>query len=570
MSTDKIPLKGTNRIPLAGAIAKSESDPNKRIEVTVVLKPSTSLTKEVMGIYKIPLSKRKPLTHEESVQKYGAKDEDIDKVKKFAQENGLEVIRINKAGRSLRLAGPISSMNKAFNVTLRHYETPKGTYRGREGEIFVPSDLKDIVLTVLGLDNRPIFKPHFRKFNKVNNGDEENRITPISYYPADLKTIYNFPTDVNGEGQTIGLIELAGDGIIAPTTGYHPEDIQTFFQKIGLTPPILKDVFVDGATNSPDGQPVRETENGDGEVVLDIEVAGAIAPGAKINVYFGPLASDDGFRDAINVAINGDANGQNSLPPGSVLSISWGGPEGANQSGLIEDMDHLFAVAAAKHITICVASGDDGSRDNGSDGSLNVDFPASSPWVLSCGGTSLPQRSVNSEVVWNDTTNRSGNGATGGGISDVFDINGTNTNLSHATYQVNITLPPSHVKLNGRGVPDVAGVADPLTGYNIWFNGQMNSNSNGSQNAFGGTSAVAPLYAGLITLINKSLGRAVGFINPIIYENVNVRNTFHDITSGNNNIGGDSDYMAGVGWDACTGLGSPNGIDLLNALRASA
>ncbi len=517
MSTDKVPLKGTNRIPLAGAMAKSESDPNKRIEVTVVLKPSTSLTKEVMDMYKTPLSKRKPLTHEESVQKYGATDEDIDKVKKFAQENGLEVIRINKAGRSLRLAGPVSSMNKAFNVTLRHYETPKGTYRGREGEIFVPSDLKDIVLTVLGLDNRPIFKPHFRKF-KANNLDEENNITPTSYYPADLKTIYNFPTDVNGEGQTIGLIELAGDGIAASTTGYHPEDIQTYFQKIELTPPILKDVFVDGAINSPDGQPVNNIENGDGEVVLDIEVAGAIAPGAKINVYFGPLASDDGFRDAINVAINGDANGQNSLPPGSVLSISWGGSEGDNQSGLIEDMDHLFAVAAAKHITICVASGDDGSRDNGPDGSINVDFPASSSWVLSCGGTSLPQRSVNSEVVWNDTINgSSGNGATGGGISDVFDINGTNTNLSHATYQANITLPSSHVKLNGRGVPDVAGVADPLTGYNIWFNGQMNSNSNNPPNAFGGTSAVAPLYAGLITLINKSLGRAVGFINPIIY-----------------------------------------------------
>jgi kumamolisin len=569
MSTDKIPLKGTNRIPLAGAIAKSESDPNKRIEVTVVLKPSTSLTKEVLDMYKTPISKRKPLTHEESVQKYGATDEDIDKVKKFALENGLEVIRINKAGRSLRLAGPVSSMNKAFNVTLRHYESPKGTYRGREGEIFVPSNLKDIVLTVLGLDNRPIFKPHFRKFNKANNLNEENSITRTSYYPADLKTIYNFPTDVNGEGQTIGLIELAGDGITASTSGYHPEDIQAFFQQIGLTPPILKDVFVDDATNSPDGQPVNNIENGDGEVVLDIEVAGAIAPGAKINVYFGPLASDDGFRDAINVAINGDANGQNSLPPGSVLSISWGGPEIHNQPGLIEDIDHLFAVAAAKHMTICVASGDDGSRDNGPDGSLNVDFPASSPWVLSCGGTSLSQKSVNSEVAWNNTTNGSGNGATGGGISSVFDINGTNTNLSHATYQTNIILPSSNAKLNRRGVPDVSGVADPLTGYNIWFNGQMNSNSNEQSNAFGGTSAVAPLYAGLITLINKSLGRAVGFINPIIYENVNVRNTFHDITSGNNNMDGDSDYTAGVGWDACTGLGSPNGIDLLNALRAS-
>jgi kumamolisin len=558
MSTEKVPLKGTNRVPLSGAIAKSEADPNKRIEVTMILKPSNSLTKEVMDMYKIPLSKRKPLTHEESEQKYGTTDEDIDKIKKFAQENGLEVTSINKAGRSLRLAGSISSMNKAFNVTLRHFETPKGTYRGREGEIFVPSDLKDIVLTVLGLDNRQIFKPHLRRSNKSNNLDVGNNLTSTGYFPADLKTIYNFPTEVNGQGQTIGLIELAGDGEHGPSTGYHPEDIHKYFQKIGLTPPILKDVFVDGATNSPDGLPVDGTENGDGEVVLDIDVAGAMAHGAKIIVYFGPL-SDDGFRDAVNVAINGDANGQNSLPPGSVLSISWGGSEDEMQSGFIEDMDHLFAVAAAKHITICVASGDDGSKDNDNPDPLHVDFPASSPMVLACGGTSLPQRSVNSEVVWNESSNR--NGATGGGISNIFDINGSNTNLSHAIYQANINIPISPKGTKGRGVPDIAAVADPKTGYNIWFKGQMR--------VWGGTSAVAPLYAGLISIINKSLGRSVGFLNPIIYENDNVRNTFHDITSGNNNIDGNSDYTAGVGWDACTGWGSPNGKDLLNALEAS-
>lgn len=556
MTLEKIPLRGTKRTPLAGAVATSEIDPNKHIEVTVVLKPSNSLANEVREMYKVPLSERVPLSHQEYEQKYSVSDEDIDKVRKFAHENGLEVKEINKAGRSLRLSGSISSMNKAFNVTLRHYETPKGSYRGREGEIFVPSTLKDIVFTVLGLDNRPIYRPHYRRVNKVHNQDGENNGPDISYYPTDLNGIYNIPTNVDGRGQTIGLIELGGGR--GPNSGYHPEDINTYFQQIGVTPPILKDISVDGGTNSPDGPDVNGISNGDGEVILDIEVAGAIAPGANIFVYFAPL-SDDGFRDAVNMAINGDANGQNNLPPGSVLSISWGAAEINQQEQLIIDMDHLFTAAAAKNITVCAAAGDDGTNDRVNDGSYHVDFPASSPMVLACGGTRLAQDSVNTEVVWNEISN--GHGATGGGISRVFDIDGTDPIKSHAYYQSNTNIPLSPDGKRMRGVPDVAGNADPLTGYKIFINGK--------DDTIGGTSAVAPLFAGLISLLNKSLGKGVGFINPYIYENLEIRKTFKDITLGNNNTNGGIMYQAGEGWDACTGWGSPNGMALLNALKLS-
>ncbi|HJZ49946.1 MAG TPA: S53 family peptidase, partial [Roseiflexaceae bacterium] len=271
--------------------------------------------------------------------------------------------------------------------------------------------------------------------------------------------------------------------------------------------------------------------------------AGAVAPGARIAVYFAPN-TDDGFLNAIKTAIHDD------LRKPSVISISWGAPESgppnvAWTAQAMQAFDQAFQDAATLGVTICCSSGDNGSSDGVNDGKAHVDFPAASPFVLACGGTHLEANgtAIAQEVVWNDGAS---GGATGGGISDVFAL---------PSYQSDANIPPSanpgrHV---GRGVPDVAGDADPATGYQVLVDGQAS--------IFGGTSAVSPLYAGLIALINQSLGKPAGFVNPLLYGQARAAGAVHDITSGDNGA-----YLARAGWDACTGLGSIDGNRLLHAL----
>jgi len=195
-------------------------------------------------------------------------------------------------------------------------------------------------------------------------------------------------------------------------------------------------------------------------------------------------------------------------------------------------------------VTVLAAAGDDGSSDGSTNGSPEVDFPASSPFVVACGGTKLTisGTAIGNEQVWNELS--SNEGATGGGVSELFAL---------PTFQLSAKVPKAPNGFAGRGVPDVAGDADPETGYNVVVDGQST--------VIGGTSAVAPLWAGLFALINQSLGTNVGYVNPLLYA-AKAEATFHDITSGNN-----GSYSAGPGWDACTGLGTPNGTALLTALK---
>jgi kumamolisin len=228
----------------------------------------------------------------------------------------------------------------------------------------------------------------------------------------------------------------------------------------------------------------------------------------------------------------------------SIVSISWGGPESSWTQQAMTSMDEAFQSAGAMGVTVCVAAGDDGSTDGVTDGLNHVDFPASSPNVLACGGTELMAsgNTIASEVVWNELANNEG--ATGGGISDVFPLPSWQNAAG-----VPASANPTHNV--GRGVPDVAGDADPNTGYVTLVDGQPD--------VIGGTSAVAPLWAGLIALINESMGKPVGFINPLIYQNP--KGDFNSITSGNNGA-----YTVGPGWSACTGLGSPIGAAIAAAL----
>jgi kumamolisin len=335
---------------------------------------------------------------------------------------------------------------------------------------------------------------------------------------------------VDGTGECIGIIELSG--------GYKTSDLKAYFSGLGLKTPSVSSVSVDGGKNSPSG----DANGADGEVMLDIEIAGAVAPGAKIVVYFCPNTSQ-GFLDAITQAVHDTVNKP------SVISISWGGPESGWTAQAMEQFDQAFQDAAAVGITVCIAAGDQGSSDGAGDSLAHVDFPASSPNALACGGTTLDASTskIISEVVWNDSS--SGGGATGGGISDQFPL---------PSYQQGAGVPPSANSGGkvGRGVPDVAGNADPDTGYEIRVDG--------SSVVAGGTSAVAPLWAGLVARLNQALGKPVGFLNPNLYGPVHQAGTFRDITSGNNGA-----YSAGPGWDACTGWGVAIGAKLLAALQPS-
>jgi kumamolisin len=524
-----LPLAGSERAPMDGAREIGPANPNEAVDVTIRLR-SRAGKKPIVSAdaYTKPIEKRTILSRKEFEQRHGADPDSIARVETFARQHKLTVKEKSPARRTVILSGTVTAMNEAFGVELKEYDHPTGKYRGRTGAIHLPAELQDVVEGVFGLDNRPQAKPHFRR-RRGRAGARAESVN-LSYTPPQVAALYDFPTGVDGAGECIALIELGG--------GYNTTDLSNYWSQLKLIEtPAVSAVSVGNGSNNPTGDP-----NGpDGEVMLDIEVAGSIAPGAKIVVYFADN-TDAGFLNAITTAVHDSINNP------SVVSISWGGPESSWTQQAMTSMDEAFQSAAAMGVSVCVAAGDDGSTDGVTDGLNHVDFPASSPNVLACGGTQLVAsgNSITSETVWNELANNEG--ATGGGISDVFPL---------PSWQNGAGVPPSANpnKNVGRGVPDVTGDADPTTGYD--------TRVDGNPDVIGGTSAVAPLWAGLIALLNQSIGKPVGFINPLLYQDAGTARDLNDITSGNNGA-----YSAGPGWDACSGLGSPIGTQVAAALGA--
>ena len=526
-----VKVPGSGREPMRGATQSGSLDPNAPMQVTLMLRPRPG--KKQPSLAQL-VARGERLTRDEYEARYGADPADVHQVEVFASAHGLALAQVNLAARTVALTGNCAAFAKAFQVALARYEYEGGSYRGRTGSVSIPTELSAIVQSVHGLDNRPQAEAHFRLANARQTASplaaSALAVPATSFSSLQIAKAYNFPTGINGKGQTIAIVELGG--------GFTQSDLNTYFSGLKISPaPTVVAVSVDGALNQPTG----DINGPDTEVMLDIEVAGAVAPGANIVVYFAPN-TDAGFLDAINQAAMDPVNKP------SVISISWGGPESSWTAQSLQTYNNALQAVAALGVSVCVASGDNGSDDGVGDGRDHVDFPSSSPFSLACGGTSLTLSgsSISSEVVWNGG---SSGGATGGGVSDTFPI---------PTYQANAKVPPSRNPGNfkGRGVPDVSGDADPATGYQV--------QADGSSFTVGGTSAVAPLWAGLIALFNQSLGKPVGYLNPNLYQSVAGKTgTFRDITSGNN-----GDFKAGAGWDACTGWGSPNGATLLQALSA--
>jgi kumamolisin len=539
-------------------------DPKRVIEVTVFVRPKGTTATAVASAKAAPpaasaegAGPRRPLARgAEFAAERGADPEDFAKIDAFAHAHRLTVTQSSIAQRSVTLSGTVADFTAAFQPTLKRVRSGRTVLIGRTGSLSVPEELAEIVVSVLGFTDLPVAEPHHRRLRRAapaaaarRGARGAKRATPaaaagsVGFTPPQVATLYAFPAGLDGSGQTIALIELNGvDAQGNPTgTGYSADDLDVYFQSLGIPTPQVAAIGVNGGANQP-----GTDSNADGEVMLDIEVAGAVAPGAGIAVYFAPN-SDDGFIAAFNAALHDDVRKP------SVISISWGGPEDGSSQGYLTTFNLALEDAAHLGVTVCVASGDNGSSDQDRqhrDSQLHCDFPASSPFALACGGTKLvgAGTSIESEVTWNEGD---GGGAGGGGVSNVFQL---------PTYQSAANVPPSPGGQANRGVPDVAGNADPVTGYQVRASGQ--------DGVIGGTSAVAPLWAGLIACINQrlaGLGKPpAGFVNPALYA---APGCLHDIVDGNNDIDGTlGSYAAGPGWDACSGLGSPDGGKVMQTL----
>jgi kumamolisin len=498
-------VPGSERAPIPGAELVGPVDPGERVEITIVLRR------------RAPLPAGGRLNRDELADRHGADPADVELVRSAAEAGGAEVVRVDPASRRIRVAGPVGALAELFATELQQARIPDGQLvRQRTGALSVPAGLADAVLAVLGLDDRPQGRSRVARAAAVER----------SFTPPELADVYAMPAGTDGTGTTLAIIELGG--------GFVEADLRTYFAGIGVPEPRVRAVGVDGATNAPDGDP----SGPDAEVMLDIEVAGGLAPAADIAVYFAPN-TDASFLDAVSEAAHAD-------PTPTSISISWGQSEDQWTAQACTAMDQAFADAGALGVTVTAAAGDDGSADNETDRRAHVDFPAASPGVLGCGGTTLSVDPT-SETVWGGTA---GGGATGGGVSRTFPLPAYQS-LAGVPAQADTGRP-------GRGVPDVAADADPATGYQIRVDGQ--------DIVLGGTSAVAPLWAALVCRLVQALGDPLGAAHDELYRAARPGVSppgLRDVTVGSNGA-----YDAGPGWDACTGLGTPDGTALLAALRS--
>lgn len=570
-TTQMIAITGSNRPAVPDAKLIKKSDPKQQIRVSIYARQSPAapgtnpaaldeLNKQLPG-------QRKYLSDADFNSRFGADQSDLDKIAAWAKASKLKVIESSVPMRRVLVQGTIGDISKAFGVELNEYDHPKmGRFRGRVGEVHVPAELAGIVQGVFGLDTRQVGRPRIRKGNfrpvefetvkpgsKGKGGATTIPASPFAgaFFPPTVAQLYDYPDEFTGSGQNVAIFAFNGPSAAAQG-GYKLPALQNYYTKVlGGTTPSIKNVVVQGPGNDPGPDSQASEQNGDatGEVMLDMCVVGSVAPGANIFMYFTEFTSQ-GWVDALNQAITDD----NDI---AVISISYGNPEddpqGAWTAMGVQVVNQAIQSAGAKGITICVASGDDGSSDQVSTGA-HVDFPASSPFVLGVGGTKLVASSatppaIASEVVWNETLQSEG--ATGGGVSAVF---------SKPAYQDSVDVPPSANPPHniGRGVPDVASVADPVTGVVV-----MHIDGKHLE-PIGGTSAAAPMWAALIARLNQGLEARCGFLNTILYGSFS-KGVLHDITQGNNGA-----YSAGPGWDACTGLGSPDGNALFQALSGTA
>jgi len=550
------PIEGSERDLPPSATLLGDADSGETMSVTIFLRrrPDGQPLPDFSYYETTPPTARRRLSDEEFAARHGASDDDVEKVAEFARSHGLTVVDSNAARRSVIVRGTVAQMSEAFHVQLRRYrhsvkarsyEAPQTEeFRGREGAVYVPDALHGIIEGVFGLDDRRI--------TKSAAGDPPNTATMA--IPT-IRQLYNFPAN-SSAGRTIAIFS---------ERGYLKQDVTNYFATLpqGYPAPTITEINVDASNNG----------FGDLETTQDICIAGTAAPGAAIAVYFTSY-TQQGWVDLLFRL----AHPEPGEPRCSVLSSSFYVSDGDDSASLSKEgistswlstVDTGLQHCAFQGITVCIASGDQGTDCKRADGKAHVTFPASDPFVLAVGGTSVGNivqtASTQSftEYVWNDTFNVPGfstTGATGGGISDTFGL---------PPYQSAAGVPKSvndgHV---GRGVPDVAANASPNSGYPLNL-AQAAAQSLQNPTPMSGTSSSAPLWAGLIAVLDSALGADLGFVNPTLYAVApkGFRGIVGPPGPSSNAFNGAPGYPAGGGWNACTGLGSPDGTALLQAIE---
>ncbi len=537
MNEKYVDLPGGYRPRASGATKLRDADPQEQMEVTLVLRTP-----------KLPTADHLParsLSSEEFQAQYASSQDDANKVADVLKQFGLKIEEISLITHSMRVSGTVAQMEDAFHPGLGIYSSvEQGEYRGREGSIKIPVELNGIVTYVAGLDQRRVAR---RKSSKMKDQAGMAHLDPLQ--PADLEARYNFPPG-DGAGQTIAIAEFGG--------GYFPDDLQSFCAKFNRHVPNVQTQSVNLPVFTPAQikqlPPAQQQEELDDtvEVMMDVQIIAGLCPQATIIVYFATF-DQKGWIDLLNQVVAG-----NPAKP-VALSVSWGlAEDDPNWSeGARNAINDGLNAAAMLGITVSVAAGDDGSGDQITDGRAHVDFPSSSPFVLSVGGTMLTKTA---EKAWWQSPGRrtrKGGGATGGGVSVCFD--------RPVWQDVNVTSL-NNGSIDGRVIPDVTALAGPPF-YDLIFLGQDQPN--------GGTSASAPLWAALITRMNALLppSKQQQFLTPLLYQNGSDgrprgESGCNDITTGQNasHPFPGSGYEAGKGYDAVSGWGTPNGKKLLELL----
>lgn len=485
------------------------------------------------GAHHMMQERMRPWTSEELSQEHGVPTDIRNRLTEWLTASGLTVTR--QSPYIIWLEGTFAEAGRTFDIRFdfRQEEAVRHFRLDREPE--VPDWAVPWIAGIVGLENVARMQPRFVTPSDAQLPANQGQ----GFFPSDLESAYGFPAAFDGTGQTIGLLEFSN--------GYSQSDVDGFWQQMGISPPAVAFVSVDGTPN--DGG----ISSADMEATLDVEWAGAMAPGANLVVYEASSgSSDQSFGVSVLKALDYAVHDTTRKP--SVLSISYGDGESRFPASEMQAWDSAMAEGTLLGVTTFVASGDQGAYGLHGPGSAipHADAPANCPHAVAVGGTHLelnPNGTIKSETGWTDTNN---NGASGGGISQVFPV---------PSYQAHLTLPVMPGDRPGRGIPDVAANADPDTGYAVMFQGSMT--------VIGGTSAACPLWAALWARVNQARAAAkkgpVGYANPLLYD-LGPTSAFRDIVSGNNSYGMVPGYDCGPGWDAVTGWGSPYASRIIGEL----
>lgn len=523
MAEGPVELLDSYRPLAAGARRIGDASPNDEVEVTITLRgPQLPAASDVTG---------PAMDFETFAARYSADPNDAARVKDELEKLGLRVYDMSPVTRSMHVCGTVQQLNAAFNVTLGTYQSDdQGQFRGREGRVSVPAPLAGIVTGVFGLDDRRMAQP--------KNAPVQAAAAALG--PADLEALYQFPPG-DAAGQVIAIAEFGGT--------YSASDVQAFCQKYDRPVPEITTLPLEPRAD-------HQHPEYSGELMMDIEVIAALCPAASISVYFTRF-NQKGWIDLLDAVAKIEP-----LPP-VALSISYGQAEDSpdwSRSAVTEINQRLQSVAMLG-VTVCVSSGDDGAGDQMDDGQAHVQFPASSPFVLSVGGTMLtgapPEEPE--EVVWwvrpGDRSLGGAGGSTGGGVSTVF---------PRPAWQTVDVKSLNAGSIDGRVVPDVAALAGQPY-YDLIFRGKDRPG--------GGTSAATPLWAALLARISAVLPDPSQrrFLTPLLYgaapggQPVGAT-ACTDIRSGDNRSPGVQGYEAGDGFDAVSGWGTPLGTTLTQLL----